>query len=224
MALVTIARDGMLFPDRVGADGPRRLFSRPPAADDRREVRRAGWIYLIATHLGTLCLFAMFALWHRRDPVVRLGRAFPRPYPAPTAAALFTLALVASASSRGDAASRLAAGRARQRPQPRFRRDVRSHAQDGVYGIVRTTAPAAGCPALAGYALLAAGAISSVAGIAFAVASANLNACSPTAHRKHRQSSRWGSGCAARPLPRPAGLGPPRPGRARSCTSGTTAS
>ncbi|MCF7955079.1 MAG: hypothetical protein K9M75_04690 [Phycisphaerae bacterium] len=31
--------------------------------DDKDECRRAGWIYLIATHLGTLTLFALFALW-----------------------------------------------------------------------------------------------------------------------------------------------------------------
>ena len=29
------------------------------------DVRRAGWVYLVATHLGTLALFAMFALLHR---------------------------------------------------------------------------------------------------------------------------------------------------------------
>lgn len=28
------------------------------------DVRRAGWIYLIATHIGTLSLFALFALFH----------------------------------------------------------------------------------------------------------------------------------------------------------------
>ena len=31
--------------------------------DQREECRQAGWIYLIATHVGTLTLFALFALW-----------------------------------------------------------------------------------------------------------------------------------------------------------------
>jgi hydrogenase-4 component B len=31
--------------------------------DHRNECRQAGWVYLIATHIGTLTLFAMFALW-----------------------------------------------------------------------------------------------------------------------------------------------------------------
>jgi len=33
------------------------------AEDDREECRRAGWIYLIATHVGSLVLFGMFMLW-----------------------------------------------------------------------------------------------------------------------------------------------------------------
>ncbi|MFO7535072.1 MAG: proton-conducting transporter membrane subunit [Kiritimatiellia bacterium] len=33
--------------------------------DQREESRRAGWIYLIATHVGTLTLFALFVLWRR---------------------------------------------------------------------------------------------------------------------------------------------------------------
>lgn len=31
--------------------------------DRRKESRQAGWVYLIATHVGTLTLFALFALW-----------------------------------------------------------------------------------------------------------------------------------------------------------------
>ena len=31
--------------------------------DYRTESRQAGWVYLIATHVGTLTLFALFALW-----------------------------------------------------------------------------------------------------------------------------------------------------------------
>jgi hydrogenase-4 component B len=32
--------------------------------DQRLECRQAGWVYLIATHIGTLTLFALFSLWH----------------------------------------------------------------------------------------------------------------------------------------------------------------
>lgn len=31
--------------------------------DQRDECRQAGWIYILATHVGTLTLFALFALW-----------------------------------------------------------------------------------------------------------------------------------------------------------------
>jgi hydrogenase-4 component B len=33
--------------------------------DQREESRNAGWIYLLATHVGTFVLFALFILWHR---------------------------------------------------------------------------------------------------------------------------------------------------------------
>ena len=35
---------------------------------DRDEVRRAGLIYLVLTHAGTLALFAMFLVWGRGTP------------------------------------------------------------------------------------------------------------------------------------------------------------
>ena len=35
------------------------------AEGQRPESRQAGWIYLIATHMGTLALLALFALWQR---------------------------------------------------------------------------------------------------------------------------------------------------------------
>ena len=33
--------------------------------DQHAESRQAGWVYLIATHVGTLALFALFALWRQ---------------------------------------------------------------------------------------------------------------------------------------------------------------
>ena len=62
MALVVIARDGVLFLIAWEAMAIAAFFA--ATAEDRKpRVRRAGWVYLIATHAGTLCLLAMFALW-----------------------------------------------------------------------------------------------------------------------------------------------------------------
>ena len=62
MSLLVISRHAMafLFGWEVMALSAFFLVS---TEDHKEECRRAGWIYLIATHIGTLTLFAMFALW-----------------------------------------------------------------------------------------------------------------------------------------------------------------
>jgi hydrogenase-4 component B len=62
MALLVISRHAMafLFGWEVMALAAFFLVS---TEDNRSESRWAGWIYFIATHIGTLTLFAMFALW-----------------------------------------------------------------------------------------------------------------------------------------------------------------
>lgn len=62
MSLLVISRHAMafLFGWEVMALSAFFLIT---TEDHKDECRRAGWIYLIATHLGTLTLFAMFALW-----------------------------------------------------------------------------------------------------------------------------------------------------------------
>lgn len=62
MAMVVIARDAVLFL-LVWESMAISAYFAATAEDDNPEVCRAGWIYLIATHVGTLCLIAMFALW-----------------------------------------------------------------------------------------------------------------------------------------------------------------
>ena len=62
MSLLVISRHAMafLFGWEVMALS---AFFLVTTEDHKEESRRAGWIYLIATHIGTLTLFAMFALW-----------------------------------------------------------------------------------------------------------------------------------------------------------------
>lgn len=62
MALVVIARDAVLFLIAWEIMAIAAYFA-ATAEDDNPDVCRAGWIYLVATHIGTLCLIAMFALW-----------------------------------------------------------------------------------------------------------------------------------------------------------------
>jgi hydrogenase-4 component B len=167
MALVVIARDGILFLIAWEVMALAAYFA-ATAEDDKPEVRRAGWIYLIATHVGTLCLLALFALWRHAtgsfawDP----GHAFP----SEMATALFVLALIGFGLKAG------------LMPLHVWLPGAHAHAPShvsavmsgvmlkmGVYGIVRMTALLPSGAAWWGPVLLAAGAASSVAGIAFAI-------------------------------------------------------
>ena len=173
MALVVIARDGMLFLIAWELMALAAYFA-ATAEDDHPDVRRAGWIYLIATHLGTLCLFALFALWRKAAGSFAWG-AQPLLLSAPAAAALFALALAGFGFKAGLMPLHVWL--------PGAHANAPSHVSAvmsgvmlkmGVYGLVRTTSLLPAAPPWQGYLLLAAGALSSVAGIAFAVGQRDL--------------------------------------------------
>ncbi|MDX9979382.1 MAG: proton-conducting transporter membrane subunit, partial [Lentisphaeria bacterium] len=61
MGVLVIARHGIVF--LMGWEVMAlSAFFLVSTEDEVATVRASGWVYLIATHLGTLCLFAMFAL------------------------------------------------------------------------------------------------------------------------------------------------------------------
>ncbi|RKX73837.1 MAG: hydrogenase [Spirochaetes bacterium] len=63
MVLILVARHGILF--LMGWELMAvSAFFLITTENHLEEVRSAGWIYFIATHLGTLALFALFALFH----------------------------------------------------------------------------------------------------------------------------------------------------------------
>ena len=62
---------------------------------EHREARRAGWVYLIATHLGVAFLIALFAVLSFHTGGTEFGTYLRGPTPAPAlAGVLFALALV----------------------------------------------------------------------------------------------------------------------------------
>ncbi len=61
MAMLVISRDAILFLICWEIMAISAYFAATVENHDK-EVRSAGWIYLISTHIGTLCLFAMFTL------------------------------------------------------------------------------------------------------------------------------------------------------------------
>jgi len=143
--------------------------------DDREESRRAGFVYLAATHAGTLLLLALFALWRRFTG----SFAFVAPASGllgPTARnLLFVLAVVAFGIKAGIMPLHFWL--------PGAHANAPSHVSAilsgvmlkmGVYGIMRFAFLLGPPPPLWGGALLAIGAASSLLGVAFAIAQHDL--------------------------------------------------
>jgi hydrogenase-4 component B len=93
MALVVLAHDGLLFLFAWEAMALSAFFA-ITAEDDSPEVRRAGWIYFVATHVGTLALIALFAVLRSVSGTFELVPLAAGPLTPALATSLFVLALV----------------------------------------------------------------------------------------------------------------------------------
>lgn len=167
MGLVVIARDGVLFLLTWEVMALSAYFAATVEESDP-EVRQAGWVYLIATHMGTLCLFALFALWNHATGAFLLTPA--RAVPAQTAGALFLLAVAGFGFKAGLMPLHVWL--------PGAHANAPSHVSAvmsgvmlkmGVYGIVRITGLIPVQAPWWGGALLCVGAVTGVAGIAYAL-------------------------------------------------------
>jgi len=136
----------------------------------KRAVRQAGWLYLAASHVGTLCLFAFFALLAARTGSWELGPMRDHPELAP----LFWLALAGFGLKAGIFPLHIWL--------PSAHANAPSHVSAllsgvtlkmGLYGLIRFGGwlPV---PAAAGWIVMAVGAVSAVFGIAFALAQNDL--------------------------------------------------
>jgi hydrogenase-4 component B len=172
MALVVIARDSVLFLIAWEIMAIAAYFA-ATAEDGNPEVRRAGWVYLIATHIGTLCLIAMFALWRYATGSFALESA--QQIPAELAGAIFILALIGFGFKAGFMPLHVWL--------PGAHANAPSHVSAvmsgvmlkmGIYGVVRMTAMLPVTSAWWGGTLLAVGAITGIAGIAFAIGQHDL--------------------------------------------------
>jgi len=91
MALVLIARDAALFLIVWEIMALSAYFT-ASVEDEKPEVRKAGLVYLVATHTGTLVLIAMFGLWASASGSTAL--ASTASIPLETAGLIFVLAFV----------------------------------------------------------------------------------------------------------------------------------
>jgi hydrogenase-4 component B len=136
----------------------------------RREARAAGWLFLAASHAGTLCLFAFFAVLAANSGSWDLGPMRGRDELAP----LFWLALVGFGVKAGLFPMHVWLPSAHANSPSHVSALMSGMAVNlGVYGIVRFSGwlPV---PAAAGWILMGAGGAGALLGIAFALAQNDL--------------------------------------------------
>lgn len=168
MILLLCARNGVLFLlgwEVMALAG----FFLITTEDRRPEVRRAGYIYLIATHCGTLALFALFALLGQASgtPLLPAAGALP----AAGSTAIFLLGLFGFGMKAGLMPLHIWL--------PGAHAAAPSHAsallsgvmiKTGIYGLLRLTSLFAVVPLWWGWTLLLLGAVSGILGVALALA------------------------------------------------------
>jgi hydrogenase-4 component B len=168
LTLVVTARNGLLFLvvwEIMALSG----FFLVTTEDEKEEARRAGFIYLMATHAGTLALFGVFALLARETGTF----AFPlsATLPSAGASAIFLLGLFGFGLKAGLMPLHVWL--------PGAHAAAPSHVsallsgvmiKTGIYGLVRLTSFFSDAPPWWGWTILLLGAVSGVMGVLFAIA------------------------------------------------------
>lgn len=140
---------------------------------ERPEVRRAAFLYLAATHVGTLALFGVFALLGRAAGSLEF--AAMEGLPSSGAGPIFLLALLGFGMKAGLMPLHFWLPEAHA-AAPTHVSALMSGVviKTGIYGLLRVTGFFDAPPASWGVALLALGGISAVLGVAFALAQHDL--------------------------------------------------
>jgi hydrogenase-4 component B len=143
--------------------------------EERPEVRRAAFVYLVATHAGTLCLIGFFALLGHAQGSFALWPTLPSEAASALPTALFALGIAGFGLKAGLMPLHVWL--------PGAHANAPSHVsallsgvllKTGVYGIVRVCGLLPAPPLWWGGALLGMGALSGVLGIALAMAQGDL--------------------------------------------------
>jgi hydrogenase-4 component B len=168
MVLIVLARDSVLFLVAWEAMALA-AFMLVATEDHKNEVRKAAWVYMAATHIGTLCLFAFFALLKATTGSFDLWPALQGAEGLPLAG-LMILGLVGFGMKAGLFPMHVWL--------PGAHANAPSHVSAilsgvmlkmGVYGMFRVTGLVSVPPAWWGGLILGMGALSALVGIAFAV-------------------------------------------------------
>jgi hydrogenase-4 component B len=174
MALLVIARNSILF--LFGWEiMALSAFFLVAAEDHNKEVRDAGWIYLVATHVATLCLFAVFVLLRKASgsfALAPLAQHSLSPWLATTA---FVLALVGFGLKAGIMPFHVWLPSAHAMA-PSHVSAIMSGVliKMGIYGLMRVTSLLPTPPLEWGGVVLALGVVSGVLGVVFAIGQHDL--------------------------------------------------
>lgn len=173
LVFIVLARDGLSF--LVAWEGMALAnFFLITIEEEEREVRRAGWTYLLYSHVTILGLFALFVL--ERQATGTFGFAtLAADTPRALGTAIFTLAVVAFGVKAGAMPlhSWLPAAHA---SAPSHVSALMSGVviKMGIYGLLRTLAGVAEPPLAWGIVLLTLGSVAALFGVAYALAQHDL--------------------------------------------------
>jgi hydrogenase-4 component B len=174
MALLVIAHNGILF--LFGWEiMALSAFFLVSTEDHEKEVREAGWLYLVATHAATLCLFALFALLRTANGSFALVPLNPDRLTPGLATAIFILALIGFGLKAGIMPLHIWLPSAHA-AAPSHVSAIMSGVliKMGIYGLVRVTSLLPNPPLEWGGVVLGLGVVSGVLGVAFAIGQHDL--------------------------------------------------
>jgi hydrogenase-4 component B len=173
MLLLVIARNAVLF--LVGWEVMAlAAFILVSTEDEKPTAREVGYVYIVATRGGTLCLFAMFALLGAASGTASFD-GWQRALASPFGNAIFVLGLLGFGLKAGIMPLHVWL--------PGAHANAPSHVSAlmsgvmikmGIYGLVRLTALGATPPLWWGYTLIGLGVTSGVLGVAFAIGQHDL--------------------------------------------------
>ena len=175
MVMVVVARNGVLFLVAWELMSLASFFL-VTFEDERTEMREAGWTYLVATHLGTAFLLALFVLLGREagsldfDQFSKAGQ-----FTSATASLLFLLAVIGFGTKAGFMPLHVWLPEAHP-AAPSHVSALMSGVmiKTGIYGLLRTLTYLGPPPAWWGWLLVGIGLTSGVLGVLFALAQHDL--------------------------------------------------
>jgi hydrogenase-4 component B len=169
MALLVIAGNSIVF--LFGWEGMAlSAFFLVATEEHEQEARVAGWLYLVATHVATLCLFGLFSVLRAASGSFALAPLDPDRLPAGMATAAFILALAGFGLKAGIMPLHVWLPSAHA-AAPSHVSAIMSGVliKMGIYGLVRVTSLLPNPPVEWGAIVLGLGVSSGVLGVAFAI-------------------------------------------------------